>query len=67
MTGCVLLVLLFYNSAFFAENIPGSKYPHYAEYKKKAVMFWPGFNPANKALQNGLLDWNYNRMEKLIY
>ncbi|MCX7650209.1 MAG: DUF1295 domain-containing protein [Flavobacteriales bacterium] len=43
MTGCVLLVLLFYNSALFAEKISGSKYPDYAEYKKKAGMFWPRF------------------------
>lgn len=41
--GPLLLVLLFIGSSQLTENISSSKYPDYAEYKKKVPRFFPGF------------------------
>ena len=43
--GALLLVLLFVGSSTFGEAITGSKYPEYAEYKKKVSCFipWVGY------------------------
>ena len=37
--GCVLLVILFYNSAQFSEGISAAKYPDYKIYQKNVPMF----------------------------
>ena len=37
--GCVLLVILFYNSAQFSEGISSAKYPEYKTYQKNVPMF----------------------------
>ena len=37
--GCLLLVILFYNSAKFSEGISDKKYPKYKEYQKKVPIF----------------------------
>tara|TARA_Y100001970_G_scaffold294184_1_gene448138 strand:- start:38 stop:979 length:942 start_codon:yes stop_codon:yes gene_type:complete len=37
--GCVLLVILFYNSARFSESISSAKYPDYKIYQKNVPMF----------------------------
>ena len=39
VTGCVLLVVLFYFSAKFSEGISSKKYPDYKEYQKNTPMF----------------------------
>ena len=39
--GALLLVILFLGSSTFGEGISGSKYPEYAEYKKKVSRFIP--------------------------
>ena len=42
--GCVLLVILFYNSAQFSEDISTSKYPDYKNYQKNVPMFFGKWN-----------------------
>ena len=42
--GCVLLVILFYNSAQFSEDISTSKYPNYKNYQKNVPMFFGKWN-----------------------
>ena len=37
--GCILLVILFYNSAKFSESISSAKYPDYKIYQKNVPMF----------------------------
>ena len=37
--GCILLVILFYNSAQFSEGISSAKYPDYKIYQKNVPMF----------------------------
>jgi len=37
--GCILLVILFYSSANFSENITAKKYPEYKKYKENTPMF----------------------------
>ena len=37
--GCVLLVILFYNSAQFSEQISSAKYPSYKTYQKNVPLF----------------------------
>tara|TARA_Y200000002_G_C22600875_1_gene629493 strand:- start:192 stop:1118 length:927 start_codon:yes stop_codon:yes gene_type:complete len=37
--GCLLLVILFYNSAKFSEGISEKKYPKYKEYQRKVPVF----------------------------
>ena len=37
--GCLLLVILFYNSAKFSEGISDKKYPKYKEYQKRVPIF----------------------------
>ena len=37
--GCILLVILFYNSAKFSEQISSAKYPNYKTYQKNVPMF----------------------------
>ncbi len=37
--GCLLLVILFYNSAKFSEGISDKKYPKYKEYQKRVPVF----------------------------
>ena len=44
--GCVLLIILFYNSANYTESISEKKYPEYKQYKKKVSMFL-GFKKMN--------------------
>ncbi|MDG1792453.1 MAG: DUF1295 domain-containing protein [Flavobacteriaceae bacterium] len=44
--GCVLLIILFYNSANYTESISEKKYPDYKQYKKKVSMFL-GFKKMN--------------------
>tara|TARA_B100001059_G_scaffold117298_1_gene117563 strand:+ start:602 stop:1549 length:948 start_codon:yes stop_codon:yes gene_type:complete len=44
--GCVLLIILFYNSANYTESITEKKYPDYKQYKKKVSMFL-GFKKMN--------------------
>ena len=39
VTGCILLVLLFYFSAKFSEGISSKKYPEYKDYQKNTPMF----------------------------
>ena len=39
VTGCILLVLLFYFSAKFSEGISKKKYPEYKDYQKNTPMF----------------------------
>ena len=39
ITGCILLIILFYNSANYTESISEKKYPDYKQYKKKVSMF----------------------------
>jgi steroid 5-alpha reductase family enzyme len=44
--GCILLIILFYNSANYTESISEKKYPYYKQYKKKVSMFL-GFKKIN--------------------
>ena len=44
--GCVLLIILFYNSANYTESISEKKYPDYKQYKKKVSIFL-GFKKMN--------------------
>ena len=44
--GCVLLIILFYNSSNYTESISEKKYPDYKQYKKKVSMFL-GFKKMN--------------------
>ena len=37
--GCILLVILFYSSANFSENITAKKYPDYKKYQENTPMF----------------------------
>jgi steroid 5-alpha reductase family enzyme len=37
--GCILLVILFYSSAKFSENITSNKYPDYKKYQENTPMF----------------------------
>ncbi len=39
ISGCLLLIILFYNSARFSEEISSKKYPKYYNYKKRVPMF----------------------------
>ena len=39
IAGCILLVILFYNSAKFSEEISAAKYPKYKEYQMNVPMF----------------------------
>ena len=43
--GALLLIILFLGSSTFGEEISGSKYPEYAEYKKKVSRYipWKGY------------------------
>jgi len=41
--GCLLLVVLFYNSANFSEEISSKKYPMYKKYQKNVPVFLPKF------------------------
>jgi len=41
MIGCLLLLLLFHNSAEFSEGVSASKYPKYSAYQKKVSRFLP--------------------------
>ena len=41
VAGCILLILLFYGSSNFSEDISASKYPAYKEYQKKVGRFIP--------------------------
>ncbi len=41
MAGAILLVLLFWGSSDFSENISLGKYPEYADYKKRVPRFIP--------------------------
>ncbi len=43
MAGCLLLVILFQGSSDFSEAISSSKYPGYADYKKRVGRFIPKF------------------------
>jgi len=43
MIGCLLLLLLFYNSSDFSEAISAKKYPAYAEYQREVPRFFPKF------------------------
>ena len=47
--GCLLLIVLFYNSARFSENISSRKYTDYKKYIKNVPMFFPflGFSKKN--------------------
>ena len=40
IVGCVLLVVLFYNSAVFSEGISSRKYPEYKKYQENVPMFF---------------------------
>jgi steroid 5-alpha reductase family enzyme len=42
IAGALLLVVLFLGSSSFAEEISSSKYPDYANYRKKVSRFFPG-------------------------
>jgi steroid 5-alpha reductase family enzyme len=42
IAGALLLVVLFLGSSAFAEEISSSKYPEYANYRKKVSKFFPG-------------------------
>ena len=46
--GALLLVALFIGSSDFGEEISASKYPRYAEYKKKVSKFIPWFGTMDK-------------------
>lgn len=46
--GAILLVLLFLGSSTLGEMISGSKYPEYAEYRKKVSRFIPWFGYEKK-------------------
>ena len=48
MIGALLLVALFLGSSEFGEEISSSKYPQYAEYKKKVSLFIPWFGTMDK-------------------
>ena len=39
IVGCVLLIVLFYNSAVFSEGISSRKYPDYKKYQENVPMF----------------------------
>ena len=39
IAGCILLVILCYNSAKFSEEISAAKYPKYKEYQMNVPMF----------------------------
>ena len=41
--GCILLVVLFRNSADFSEEISSKKYPMYKKYMENVPMFLPLF------------------------
>lgn len=41
LTGCILLVLLFWGSSNFSEEVSASKYPHYADYQSNTPRFIP--------------------------
>jgi len=43
IAGCILLVILFYNSAKFSEEISAAKYPQYKEYQMNVPMFFGRF------------------------
>jgi len=43
IAGCILLVILFYNSAKFSEEISAAKYPKYKEYQMNVPMFFGRF------------------------
>jgi hypothetical protein len=45
LTPCLTLCGLFYASTLFSESITGSKYPAYADYKKRVAMFVPFLTP----------------------
>ena len=42
--GCLLLIILFYNSAQFSEEISKDKYPEYENYQKNVPMFFGIWN-----------------------
>ena len=42
--GCLLLIILFYNSAQFSEEISRDKYPEYENYQKNVPMFFGKWN-----------------------
>ena len=44
VVGCVLLVVLFVNSAIFSEGISSRKYPDYKKYQENVPMFLGIFN-----------------------
>ena len=44
VVGCVLLVVLFVNSAIFSEGISSRKYPDYKKYQENVPMFLGFFN-----------------------
>ena len=46
VVGCILLVVLFYNSAVFSEGISSRKYPDYKKYQDNVPMFL-GFTNKN--------------------
>ena len=48
VVGCVLLVVLFVNSAIFSEGISSSKYPDYKKYQENVPMFLGFFNKSWK-------------------
>lgn len=41
VTGAILLILLFYGSSKFSEEVSAAKYPEYKEYQKKTARFIP--------------------------
>jgi len=41
IAGAILLVLLFFGSSNFSEEISAAKYPKYKEYQKKVARFIP--------------------------
>lgn len=41
MIGCLLLLLLFYNSSEFSEGISANKYPLYKQYQEEVPRFFP--------------------------
>ena len=41
MAGCILLILLFWGSSNFSEEISASKYPDYAQYQRVTGRFFP--------------------------
>ena len=56
--GCVLLIILFYNSANYTESISEKKYPDYKNYKQNVSMFI-GFKQKNLWDQFGLIIVKY--------